>query len=152
MDSKQVAFGLSIVAASVGGAALVASPETKKEYVAASENVEDVTAAEVAADVSAAPGKIVHYERGWATVNADKGPTFGWFRDGAWAPAKEQKAMDKQFGDEAVVVDLVYRDDNGKLVADAKVTRGPMPEKPVPVVAEAPKPVEAPAEEVEAVP
>jgi len=146
MDPKQIIFGVAVVAASVGGSVIVGGDKSEKQQVVSATLGEtDVLAATIAnagADVLAEKS----CERKWGLVSSAKGPEIGWVCDGAWMPAQDQAALNKQLPADAVRATFRPREQDGKLVMDADVFTGELPLKPI----EAPVEVKpAPVEEVE---
>lgn len=138
MDPKTIAFGLAVVAASIGGSVAVQT----KDVVAVSAGEADVAVTEIAKLDPELQGKTC--TRTWAQVNDSREPTLGWVCNEAWVPATQQAWLDKTAGEDGQSIELKPRDDGkGGIVVDATVTKGEAPVYQAPPV-ESVKPVDEP--------
>jgi hypothetical protein len=136
MDPKTIAFGLAVVAASVGGSALVTDTKTQELTVKAGATADDELVAAVA---KLSPEvKPVQCVKLWANSGEGTEDKLVWSCADAVLPATEQAAMDKKAGADAVAYRQEPRIDGETVTYDVTITRGAEPVKP-PVVE--PKPV-----------
>jgi len=139
MDTKTIAFGIAVIAASVGGSAVVGG-KTTTTIVAASEKPVDVAVAQVAS-IGATAEKSCELVR----VGTQDGVVLQWACGGAVMPQATQDELNKMAGDKATSIKFVPREVDGKTVLDATVTEGEKPNTlPVPEATEEVKPAEAP--------
>ena len=130
MDPKIIAFGVAVVAASVGGSVIV---QEKPQVVAASAKAVDIAAAQVAS-VSADEIKTCTRER----VGTKDGVVLKWACGGGVMPEATQVELDKLATPDAVSITFTPREEDGKTVLDARVQEGVLPNlDPVPDAKEA---------------
>lgn len=132
MDAKTLGFGAAVIAASVGGAALITDKPTTELTVVAGGTATDEAVTEIAKTGKEVGERSCSLQRE-GTV---RGIELAWFCDGHRMPASVQAELSKMAGADGVSIVLKPRLDGEKVIYDATVTRGtkpsldPVPEPP----------------------
>jgi len=140
MDPKTIAFGLTVVAASVGGSALITDKPTKEYTVKAGASKDDelvYAIAQLQPEV-----KPVQCTKLWANSGEGTEDKLVWSCADAVLPELEQKAMDEKHGADAIRYVRTPRADGTDIRYDTETTRGELPVKPEPAKVVLEEPVE----------
>lgn len=134
MDIKTISFGVAVVAASVGGAAVVSQPSTET-LTPKTVSLEDVAVTEIAKAGPVADER--RCVKDWVTVKVAKGPELKWLCDGIYL-ASVQAELDKLAGEDGTEITYKPTIDGEDVKYNAEIVNGTIRPKPAPIVVDEP--------------